>query len=151
LFALAARAEENCTSTNYKNHFFTWCLNDEACQSNLRLFSDDFWSFSNLLDDELLPRMQMTGADMCTGEQFWEAYLRSVDICRPNFYRDSNNECVLRAGKVEDEGVNHSIGFRGLLQPIMLVALIILGCWLAVKELEKWDEVLAKSLSIKKM
>lgn len=150
LVLLGLLAVRGCTSVNYKNYFFTWCLNDDACQSNLHLFSDDFWSFSNLIDQELLPEMGMTGEDMCTGEQFWKAYLRSVDVCKPNFYRDSNNKCILRAGKVEDPELEHNTGFQGLLSPVMLVVLFLVFCWLAVKELEQWKEA-KRLISLKKV
>lgn len=139
VFLLLTARAQNCTTDGYKNYYFSWCLNDALCQGNLRLFADDFWSFSNLLDDELLPQMDMSGADMCeSGEFFWKAYLRSVDICRPNFYRDSANQCVLRAGKVSDPSAQHDVDFQGLLSPVMLVGLLLIFCWLAVKELQNW-------------
>ena len=133
---------ENCTATNYKNYYFTWCLNDGVCKGNLNLAVDDFWSFSNLLAGEMLPRMGMTGADMCDdGERFWKAYLRSIDVCQPNYYRNSNNQCVLRAGKVEEMGVEHHSDFEGLLSPVMYVLVALVVCWWAMKDIQAWEEI----------
>lgn len=135
-----------CTNTTYANYYFQWCLADTECQDNLHLYDDDLWTFTETLDYELLAPMHLTGASMCDPlvEPFWQALLRTVNLCYPNHYRDSVGACVLRPGRTEDPDVDFRTGLSGVSSPFLLAALIGVFLWLAVKDLRAWEEIRQK-------
>lgn len=130
----------SCTNTTYAAYYFHWCLSDSDCQENLHLFEDDEWQFTQMLDNELLGPMHLDGNSTCdpVAEPFWQALLRTINLCYPNHYRDVDGTCILRPGRSEDPDVEFSTTLSGSLP--LLVDLILLAAfiWLAVNVLGMW-------------
>lgn len=143
VFCLGLATAITCTNSSYAEYYFQWCLSDTECQDNLHLFEDDLWSFTETLDNELLDPMGMYGGGMCDPavEPWWQALLRTVNLCYPNHYRDNHGQCVLRPGRLEDPDVDSPTGLSGLSSPFMLAAVLAVFIWFAVKVLNAWNGI----------
>lgn len=132
-----------CSNTTYAEYYFQWCLTDSECQDNLHLFDDDLWSFTETLNNELIIPMHLNSTSLCDAvvEPFWQALLRTVNLCYPNHYRDSAGVCTLQPGRLEDPAVDFRNGLSGVSSPFMLAALIAVVLWFGVKSLRAWHTV----------
>lgn len=142
---VSALVPVNCSNTSYAEFYFHWCLDDLECQDNLHLFADDLWQFTEMLNNELLTPMHMTADDMCgVSEPWWEALLRTVNLCYPNHYRDASGLCVLRPGRLEDPDVDLRTGLSGAASPFMLAVIFAVFIWLSVQVLDRWRAALVE-------